>query len=142
MNQLSGGFRTISWRENKLCFATLGESVVLRTILVTVCVSADDDGRSPTWDKTRDVADDDWLTEDSSIQNVSNRTVRGLPHLLEVKLFYSSLVWCDCGALNSYFVLQHSVGAVNGYLIVCSVTILNREVVVFRFEINVRENVL
>ena len=105
-------------------------------------MSANDDGRSPTWDEARDVADDDWLTEDSTIQNVSNRAVRGLPHLLKVKLLNSSRVWCDSGALNSYFVLQHSVGAVNGYLIVCSVTILNREVVVFRFEINVRENVL
>lgn len=142
MNQLSGGFRSISWRENKLCFATLGESVVLGTILVTVCVSADDDGRSPTWDETRDIADDDWLTEDSTIQNVSNRTVGGLPHLLEVELLNSSLVWCDSSALNSYFVLKHSVGAVDGYLIVCSVTILNREIVVFRFEINVWENVL
>ena len=75
MNQLASRFGTISRCENKLCLASLCKCVILAPILVTVSVSTNNDGLGPAGNKTRDIADYDWLTENSAIQNVSDCAV-------------------------------------------------------------------
>jgi hypothetical protein len=142
MNQLSGWLRAVCWSEDKLCFATLCEDIVLRTVLVSISVSANNDGRSPAWDKTRDVADNDWLAEHSAIKNVSDSAIGGLPHLFEVEFLHTGLIRSDGCALDSDLVLQHSVRTIYGDLVICSVTVLDRQIVVLSLEINVREDML
>jgi hypothetical protein len=88
-------------------------------------VSSNNDGLSPAWDESWDVADDDGLTENGTVENVSNSSVRRLPHLLKVELLDTTLIRCNGGALNADFVLLHSLRAVNSNLIICCVTILN-----------------
>ena len=45
-------------------------------------MSADDDWFLPSWDESGDVLDDDWLSEDSSIEDVANGAIRAFPHFL------------------------------------------------------------
>lgn len=53
--------------------------------LVTVSVAADDDGAGPARHKTGERVEDDGLTEHSAVQNVAERAIGRLPHLLQVE---------------------------------------------------------
>ena len=67
MDQLGHWGATILGGEYKLNLAGLGDDIVLRAVLVSECVSADDNGLSPSRDKSGDVANNNWFTEDCSI---------------------------------------------------------------------------
>ncbi len=105
MNQLASGFRTVMGSKDQFSFSSLCEHVVLRSVLITIGVSSDDDGLCPSGDESGNVADDDGLAEDCSVKDVSNRTVGRLPHLLKVELLDSALVRCDCRTFYTNFVL-------------------------------------
>lgn len=55
--------------------------------LISERVSADGDGLRPAGNQPRNVLADDWLTEDGAAQDVSDGTVRALPHLLQAKFY-------------------------------------------------------
>ena len=111
-------------------------------VLVTKSVPADDDGLGPAWHKFRDVLDNDGLSEDGAANDVSDGTVRGLPHLLETELGDTSLVRSDGSALDTDFASLDGVGGVNGDLIVGSVTVLDAEIKVLDVKVQVRVNQL
>lgn len=51
-------------------------------------MSADNDRFGPTWHKFRQSLENNRLTENGAIENVTDGTVRGLPHLLELEFYY------------------------------------------------------
>lgn len=59
---------------------------VRSAVLISESVATDHNGLGPTGDQAGDVLDHDGLTEDSSAQNVTDGTVGGLPHLLQLEL--------------------------------------------------------
>lgn len=130
------------WSEYEFSLTSLCEDVVLRAVLVTEGVSADDDRLSPARNESWNIADDDWLAEHSSIQDVSNGSIWRFPHLLQAELLDTFAVRCDGCALDTDFVLQHSLGAVNSNLVIGFVTVFYREIVVLGLQVDVGENVL
>ena len=52
-------------------------------VLVTECVTANDDWLGPVWNQARNVRDDDRLAEDNSTEDVADGSIRGLPHFFE-----------------------------------------------------------
>ena len=58
-------------------------------------VSADDNGLSPAWHETRDALADDWFTEHSATEDVTDGAVRAEPHLLQLEL-------CGQGFIDRY----------------------------------------
>ena len=56
------------------------------THLVSICMTAYDDGFLPGGHETRDVGADDGLTEHGASQDVPDGAVGTLPHLLQLKL--------------------------------------------------------
>ena len=91
--------------EADLEFAGAGNDKVGSLVLIGVSVSSDDDRLCPGVDETGHVLDNDWLSEDSSSEDVSDSSVGTFPHLLQLKLFYSSLIGGDCGTLDGHIVL-------------------------------------
>lgn len=57
------------------------------TVLVSKGMTTNNNGLSPARHQTRNVLDDDGLTEDGSSQDVTDGSVGGLPHLLKLELF-------------------------------------------------------
>lgn len=55
--------------------------------LVSVGMTANDNGFLPARHQTRDVAADDCLAEHSATQDVTDGAIGGLPHLLEVEFW-------------------------------------------------------
>ena len=72
-----------------------------RAVLVTECVTADDDRLGPARNQARHVLDDDRCAEDGAAQDVSDGAVRRQPHLLEVELLDAGLVGGDRRALHA-----------------------------------------
>jgi hypothetical protein len=105
-------------------------------------VSANNNGLSPSWYKSRYVLRNDRFSEDSSIQNVSDCSVRGFPHLFQFEFFHSFLVRSDGGTLNTYFILFNSIGGINSDLIISLISVFNAQVEVFDINIQIRKDVL
>jgi len=142
MDKLSCGCWAISWCENHFNFTSLLYNIVLATILISISMSTNDDRLSPSWDKSWDIINNNCFTENGSIKNVSNRSVRWFPHLLKFEFLNTTFIRRNCSALNTNFVLKHCFRAVNGNLIVCRITILDWQVVVFGFKVKIGLNVL
>ena len=77
---LNSGFATVRRRECDINGAGLRHDVILATILITECVPTNNDWLGPTWDATRDVRDDNRLSENGSIEDVSDRSIGTPPH--------------------------------------------------------------
>ncbi|KAH3683101.1 hypothetical protein WICPIJ_005926 [Wickerhamomyces pijperi] len=93
---------------------------------------------SVSWDSW----DDNWFSENSTTQDVSDGTVWRSPHLLQAELFDSLFIWSDGGTLDTNTVLLNGISRVNGDLIVGGVSGLNTQIVVLQFDIKVRQDQL
>src|SRR3546814_8942333 len=71
--------------EDQAQLAGAGDAEIGRLILVAECVTADDDRVGPAGDEARDVLHHDRFAEHDAAQNVADRAVRRLPHLLEAE---------------------------------------------------------
>jgi hypothetical protein len=142
VNELSLLVWAVSRRVDQFDFTRFGGDAILATVLVTESVSANNDGLSPARDESWDVFNDNRFTEDGTVENVSNSSVRGPPHLLQFELLNTTLIRGNGGALNADLGALHGIGAVNGDLVVGSVTVLDGEIVVLEIDIDVGQNVL
>lgn len=61
--------------ENHLRLSSFGKNVVLGAVLITVSVSANNDGLGPAGYESRDIADNNWFAEDSTVKYVSDGSV-------------------------------------------------------------------
>lgn len=82
------------------------------------------------------------LPEHRPVQDVPDRPVGALPHLLEPKLLDARLVRRDRRALDADAVLEDGVGRVNRHLVVGRVAVRQAEVVVLDGEVEVGEDEL
>ena len=82
------------------------------------------------------------LPEHRPVEDVPDRPVGALPHLLEPKLLDARLVRRDRRALDADAVLQDRVGGVDGHLVVGGVAVREAEVVVLDREVEVGEDEL
>jgi hypothetical protein len=98
-------------------------------------VSSDNNGLSPTRDKSGDVLDNNGFSEDSTIQLVSDGTVGGEPHLFEIVFLNSSLIRSDGSALNTNLVFLDSSSSVNGDLIVGGISVFNTQIKISNVDI-------
>mmetsp|Transcript_97472 Transcript_97472/g.134064 ORF Transcript_97472/g.134064 Transcript_97472/m.134064 type:complete len:376 (-) Transcript_97472:86-1213(-) len=124
--------------ENKFDFTSLVDNVILATVLVTVSVSTDNDRLGPAGHQSGDVLDNNRFSENGTIKDVSNSSVRRSPHLLEFELFNTTLIRSDSGTLDTNLVLLHGVSAINSDLIVSLITRGDTQIIVFGFKVDVR----
>src|SRR5690606_25668100 len=98
---------------------------VCRAVLVTKSVTADNDRLCPTWNKTRNVADDDRLTENCTIKDVTDCSVRRFPHLLKFEFFNTLLIRSDCRTLDTDVVFLDCFCSFDCYFIVSCITVFH-----------------
>lgn len=115
----------VVWLKRDEEFARLLHNVISGPVLVTEGVSANDDGFSPAWHKSWNILDNDGLTKDCAPKFISNRAVRGLPHLLELKLSNAGLVRGNRRALYANFAFLNGFGSIEGNLVTRLVSVLH-----------------
>lgn len=118
-------FRTIISFESDLKSTRLLDNEVSGFVLISKSVSANDDGFLPSWDESGDVADNNRLSEDSPVENISDGAVGTLPHFFEIELFDSGFVGSDSGALDSYLAVLDSFGGFDGDFIISGISVFN-----------------
>lgn len=126
---------TVVWSEDDLEFAGLSRHEVAGTVLVTIGVSADDDWLMPFGDDSRDVLYDDGLSEDSTIEVVSDGSVGTLPHLLQVELLDSGLIWGDGRTFDADLALTDGLCCLKGHLIIGFISMMNTQIEVFNVKV-------
>jgi hypothetical protein len=125
---MDNGFTAIIWDERHQEFASLLWAEVGSSVLVSESVSSNYNWFSPAGNKSWNVFDNDWLTEDSSAKNVSNSSVWRFPHLLELKLLDASLIGCNGGAFDANSALLDRHSSINSDLVIGSISVLNAEI--------------
>ena len=128
--------------EHEAQLAGAGDQGVGGAILVTEGVAADDDRLGPARHQTGHVLADDRLAEDHAAEDVADRAVGRLPHLLEPELLDAGLVGRDRRALHADAVLLGRQRRVDGDLVVGGVAVLDAEVVVVELDVEVRQDQL
>ena len=122
--------------------ALAGDPEVRGAILVAEGVAADDDGLGPAGDQPRDIAADDGLPEDHAAEDVADRAIRRLPHLLQVEFLHPGFVRGDGRALHADAMTLDRLGGFDRDLVVGGVAVLHPQVVVVEVDIQVREDQL
>ena len=117
--------------------ALAGKFEIGRAILVAESMAADDDRLCPARHKAGHVLHDDRLAEDGAAENVADRAVGRLPHLLEAEFLDALLVWRDRGAFDADADLLDGVGRVDGHLVVGGVTVLDAEVEIHQVDVEI-----
>lgn len=98
-------------------------------------MSANDDGFGPVADESGDVLDDDGLSEDGSVEVISDGAVGGLPHFFQFELLDSGLVGGDGGTLDANFALLDGFSCVHGDLVVGLISVLHAQIKVLDVKI-------
>jgi hypothetical protein len=105
------------------------------THLVAKRVSPNNNRFRPPWDGSGNPLENDRFTEHRTAQDIPYSPIRTLPHALQVKLFDSRLVRRDRRAFDPDRILEDGFRRVDGDFVVCRVSMLDSEVVVFNVEI-------
>ena len=111
-------------------------------VLITKGMSSNNNGFFPSWNQSRNVIHDNGFSEDSTVENVSDRTIGAFPHFFEIEFLDSSFIRSDCGALNTNLAFLDGIGSINGDLVVGCVSVFNSEVEIQDFEIKERKDQL
>lgn len=135
---LTATFRLV----HKLELSGTRSDEIRRSVLISERVSTNDDGLGPSWDGLGDSLEHDRFTEDGTAEDVSDGSVGGSPHLLELEFFNSSwrgvrggrdgkfwrltFIWGDGRALDTDVVLLDGFGGINGDLVVRLLTSQSR----------------
>ena len=133
-------FLSVRSREHKLSLAGTGDHHLGILVDIAVGVTRDGDGLFPSADRGGNAFDQDRGAENGAVEDGADRAVGALPHLLEAVFFHALGVGRNGGALDGHAVLQGSVGAVDGHLIIGFIAVFQPEVVIFRFEVDVGLN--
>ena len=122
--------------------AGAGDEEIGGAILVAEGMAADDHRLGPARYIARDVLADDRLTEDGAAQDVADRPVGRLPHLLQFEFFDARLVRRDRRAFDANAVLQDRIGGIDRHLIVSTVTLFHAQVVIMQVDVEIGQDQL
>jgi len=123
-------------------FASLLSDKVSGLVLVTEGMSANNDGLFPAGNVSGDTVDDDGLSEDGTLKIVSNGSVGGFPHLLEVEFLDSGLIRSDGGALDTDLAFLDGLGSVKGDLVVSLISVFHTKIKVLDVQVKEGEDKL
>ncbi|MCY1300304.1 hypothetical protein D9M70_498650 [compost metagenome] len=106
-------------------------------VLVAEGMTADDDRLGPARNQARNVLADDRLAEDDAAEDVADRAVRRLPHLLQLEFLDAGFIRRDRGALDADAVLLDRVGGIDRHLVFGRIAVFDAEVVIFQIDVEV-----
>lgn len=115
---------------------------ISRSVLIAKGMSSNNNWFFPSWNESWNVADDDRLSEYSTIENVSDGTIWTFPHMLKAEFLDSGFIRSDCSAFNTNFTFFDSIGSINGNLIIGCISVFDTEIKVFNVKIEEWEDKL
>jgi hypothetical protein len=88
-------------------------------------MTTDNDWLGPAWNEARNIRANNWLSEDSTVQNITNSSIWRLPHLFKLELNNTFLIRSNGSTLDANLVLLDCVGRLNGDLVIGGISVLN-----------------
>ena len=130
-------FRGICWLKDHCEGAWFFCNIIGSFVLVPEGVSTNNNGLGPAWDKSWNIFYYDRFSEHCSVKLVADSSIWTLPHLLQLELNDSCLVWCYGGALYSDLARFNRGGSLESYFVICFVSVFHSEVKVLDVYIKV-----
>jgi len=106
-------------------FSSSWDQKVSAIIDITKGVSSNDNWLGPVFDKTRHIADEDWLSEHCSIEIVSYSSIGTLPHLFKFEFLDSCFVRSNGSALDADLAFFNGIGRFDGNLVISFISVLD-----------------
>ena len=100
-------------------------------------MAADDDRVRPSRDQPRHVRHDDRLAEDDAAEDVADRSVGRLPHLLEVEFLHPRFVGRDGRAFDADAMLLDCLGRLDGDPVVGLVALFDAQIVIEQLDVEI-----
>ena len=107
-------------------------------IYIAVCMTSNSNRISPCRDIRCNALYKNRSSENSTVQNRSNRTVRGLPHFCQVIFRHSCGIRSNCCTFNGNSVFFSCFGTVESNLILCFFPVLKTKVIVLCVQVDIR----
>ena len=123
-------FRSVFRGENKLRFPRRGHLDLHIFIHVTISMSCQSDRLFPVLDTRFNTFYHNRCTENSSVKSSPDGAVRALPHFFQIVFCHTCSIWCNGCTFYGNTIFFCCFCRVNGYLIVCFVTMLQSQIIV------------
>ena len=130
---------TILCSKDKLCFSCARYFDFGIFINITVSMSCQCDRLFPVSDTWLDAFYYDRCTENSSVKCCTDRSVRALPHFLQIIFCHTSSIRCDRCAFDSNAIFLCGKCGFHCYFIICCITVFQTKIVILCFQINIRK---
>jgi hypothetical protein len=88
-------------------------------------MTTNNDWLGPAWNQARNICTNNWLSEDSTVQDITNGSIGRLPHLFKLELSNAFLIRSNGCTFDTNLVLLDCVGRLNGDLVIGGVSVLN-----------------
>ena len=102
-------------------------------------MTANTNWRCPVRHQAGHITHNNWFAKHRTIQNISDRSVRRLPHLFQVKFLYSFFIRGNCRTLYSNAILLNCIGSIYGNLVIGFIAVFNAKVIIFYIQLQVRK---
>ena len=105
---------------------------------IAISVSAEYNRLFPACDIALNVLYEDWSAENCSVKFATDYSVRAWCKLFEVVFFYAGCVARDCSAFYADSEPFDCRGRFISYFVICVVTVLQAQIIIFGFQIDER----
>ena len=126
--------------EHELGHTRLVDTQLDALINVAIGMTGDSDGLLPVLHSRLDARNGNRCAEHGAIEDASNRSIRRLPHLVQVVLRHALGIRGDGGTLHGNAQAFRGFGRLNGDLVACLIALHQAKVEVLSFQIDERQN--
>ena len=133
---------TILCGKDQFCFSGTRYFDLRSFVNVTISMSCQCDWLFPVAYAWFDALYNDRCTENRSVHDRTDRTVRTLPQFFQIVFRHAGCVWSDRCTFYSHAVFFVCQCTVNGNLVVRLISVLQSQIIVFGFQVDIREQKL
>ena len=123
---------------NKLRTAACGYNAFRIAVNVAVGVTGNGDRFLPAGQEGDNPVDKNGCTENRSVQDGADGTVRRFPHLVQIVFLYPGCIGGNGGAFDGDAVFFGCLSAFRRDTVGCFVAVFQAQIIIFRFEVDVR----
>ena len=128
--------------KHQFCFSRSRHLDFCILIDITIGMTCQCDRLLPVSDTGLDSLYYDGRTEYSSIKDRTDRTIRTLPHLLQIIFCHSGCIWCNGRTFNSHTILFRSLRTLHSYPVISLISMFQPKIIIFCLQINIRNKQL
>ena len=103
---------------------------------ITICMTCQCNRFFPVLDTWLNSFDNNRCTENRTVQNRTDGSIRAFPHFFEVVLLHTCCIWSNCCTFYCNTIFFGGIGSIYSNLVVCLISFFQTKIIIFCFQIN------